>query len=254
MPYFSPGTPRVLAHRGLATAVVENTLAAFAAASAAGARYVETDAHATADGVAVLVHDPEIRSAGRRHTIRDCSLARLRQIDLGGGAVVPTLSEALTAFPELRFNIDVKADDAPEAVAAAVLEARAGDRVLITSFDEGRRRRTLAALADAGLSTIATAASSPVVVRALFVSLLGSLRLAERLLDGVHAMQVPERRGPLRVVSPRFLRTMHRAGIEVHVWTVNDPADMERLLDLGVDGIVTDRCDLAVQVAARREG
>jgi len=237
----------VFAHRGLATDAPENTLLAFAAALAAGASYVETDVHASADGVAIISHDPDLkRLAGRDVRIDQLTRAELAEVDLGDDQAFVTLGEALEALPDARFNIDVKTRAAADAAAGAILEARALDRVLITSFDDATRRATLAALG--GQGAVATSASQRGVIMALIGARLGLGFLVRAALAGVDAVQVPERQGPLQVVTPRFISAVHRAGVEVHVWTVNDEADMRRLLALGVDGIVSDRADLAVRV------
>jgi glycerophosphoryl diester phosphodiesterase len=246
--YFGPPRPRVFAHRGLARDVPENTIAAFQAAVDAGALYLETDAHATSDGIAVLVHDPELTVDGVTHAVRNLTLSQLRQLDLGSGHRVPTLAGALVAFPGIRFNIDVKSEQAAGPVAHAVAAERAVDRVLITSFDEARRRRSVDAVPG-----VASSASSERFMRAFVGARLGSVALVKAALGAVSCVQIPERHRNIRLVTARTVRTFHRAGIEVHVWTVNSPADMSRLLDLGVDGIVTDRADLALPlVAARR--
>ncbi|UOE45083.1 glycerophosphodiester phosphodiesterase [Agromyces larvae] len=245
MGYLSPGTPRVLAHRGLAVEVPENTLAAFDAAVRTGVHYVETDVHLSRDGVAIVSHDPTLeRVAGREDRVSDLTSAELAAIDLGAGAGFPTLADALAAFPETRFNIDVKTEAAVEATADTVRAADAVDRVLLTSFAD-RRRRRLAAL----LPGVATSVGSAGVVRAILAGRFGAaaMRWAAR---GAVALQVPERAGRLRIVSPALVRAAHAAGVEVHVWTVNEPDDMRRLLALGVDGLVTDRCDLALAVIA----
>lgn len=244
--FFGATRPRVLAHRGLALAAPENTLLAFLSALSAGATHLETDVHASLDGIAVLSHDADLARLGRNVRVDQLTLAELKRIPLGEGQTFCSLAEALDAFPEALFNIDVKADAAIEPTAAAILEHRALNRVLITSFAEDRRRATAALLPG-----VATSASSPVVVRALVAAALGSVGLARRVLRGFAAVQVPERFGVMRVVTARFVRVMHACGVEVHVWTVNDPADMRRLLGLGVDGLVTDRCDVAVDVIAR---
>ncbi|WP_245979741.1 glycerophosphodiester phosphodiesterase family protein [Gryllotalpicola protaetiae] len=237
----------MLAHRGLATSAPENTLLAFAAALAAGAPYIETDVHVSADGVAVVSHDPDLkRLAGREARIAQLTGAELAKVDLGHGQSYSTLAEALEAFPDARFNIDVKARAAADAVAGAVLGAGATRRVLITSFDDATRRATLAALG--GSHAAATSASQRGVIWALVGARLGLGFLVRAALAGVDAVQVPERQGPLSVVTPRFIDAVHRAGAEVHVWVVNDAAAMRRLIALGVDGIVTDRVDLAVSV------
>ncbi|MET0480027.1 MAG: glycerophosphodiester phosphodiesterase family protein [Mycetocola sp.] len=245
--YFEPAGPRVLAHRGLALDVPENTIASFQAAVDVGAIYLETDAHATADGIAVLVHDPEIVVDGVSHAVRNLTLAQLRQLDLGGGHHVPTLAGALVTFPTARFNIDIKSEQAAGPVARTVLAERAGDRVLITSFDEGRRMRAVESIPG-----VASSASTQRITRAFLAARAGSAALVRAALGGIRCVQIPERHRNVRLVTPQTVRTFHRAGVEVHVWTVNSPDDMHRLLDMGVDGIITDRTDLAIPLLAAR--
>ena len=249
--YFDLPGPRVLAHRGLARGVPENTLAAFERALAAGASYLETDVHVSADGEAVISHDHDLsRLAGRSETVASLTAKELGALDLGAGHGLPTLRAALAAFPQARFNIDVKVAGATRPTVRAVLEAEAVGRVLITSFDERRRRATVA-----GLPGVATSASAVAVLRAVAATRVRSLAAFRAAVQGLHALQVPERYGRVRVVTPRLIELAHRAGIEVHVWTVDDEGDMHRLLDLGVDGIVTDRADLGLPlVAGRRTG
>ncbi len=238
--FFSTSYPRIIAHRGLALDVPENTLLAFLKALSAGATHLETDVHASADGVAVISHDPDLnRLVGREVGIGQLRMSELRRIDLGAGQSFISLAEALDAFPGARFNVDIKDAAAESPAAAAIREARAIGRVLITSFDEGRRRRT----ADA-LPGVASSASVGRVLASVVGAKLAIAPLVRHSLRGLVAAQVPERSGPLRLVTRRTVDAIHAAGREVHVWTVNDPADMTRLLDLGVDGIVTDRCDV----------
>ncbi|SMQ66656.1 glycerophosphoryl diester phosphodiesterase [Plantibacter sp. VKM Ac-1784] len=254
LPYFRPARPRVLAHRGLAgPGVPENTLSSFRRALAAGAEYVETDAHCTRDGHAVLFHDPSLRRVtGDPRPIADLELAELQRIDLGGDRI-PTLSEALAEFPGARFNLDIKAAAAAAPAAAAIIGAGAADRVLVTSFDEGRRSAIVRAVGrEAGADSVASSASARILLRVLPAAALGLRGALRRSLAGVQALQVPERFRGVPVVTKRLLAQMHALGVEVHVWTVNDPTDMRRLLDLGVDGIVTDRCDLALELVRSR--
>ena len=237
----------MLAHRGLALEAPENTLLAFAHAVAIGADYIETDVHLTADGVAVVSHDPSLRRvAGRDVGVSKLTMAELRRVDLGHGQGYCSLEEALDGFGETRFNIDVKAAAAVAATVDAVQRTRAGSRVLLTSFSDGRRRRLGELVPDA-----VTSAGRAGVIRARLGARFGP-RSITWALRGAAALQVPERVGPVRVVTPRFIRGAHDAGAEVHVWTVNDPADMTRLLDLGVDGLVTDRADLALPLVSGR--
>ena len=155
---------------------------------------------------------------------------------------MPTLADALAAFADVRWNLDLKVPEAVESAVRAIRDARATDRVLVTSFDDATRARAVAALPG-----VATSASRGVMARALVAVRLRQRAALRRALDGIVAVQVPERLGRIRIVDRRSVAAFHAAGVEVHVWTVNDPADMRRLVALGVDGIVTDRADLAVR-------
>lgn len=247
--YLSPARPRVFAHRGLAIEAPENTILAFAEAVGIGAGYVETDVHASADGVAVISHDPDLaRVAGRDVRVDQLTIAELRRIDLGHGQGFSSLAEALDAFPETRFNIDVKSRAAADPTADAVLAAGASSRVLVSSFDEGRRTAALRRLPG-----VVSSASARRLLFALLGGKLGFSPAVRCALRGLVAVQVPEKALGLRITTERMLGELHAAGVEVHVWTVNDPRRMIELLNLGVDGLMTDRADLALPlVAARR--
>ena len=246
--YFDPPGPRVLAHRGLAIEAPENTLLAFERAIAVGASYLETDVHVSADGVAVIAHDPTLERVARSRTaVASLTMAELAGVDLGSGQGFTTLAEMLHQFPETRFNIDVKADAAVDAAVDAIERTGAHARVLLTSFSDRRRHRIAARLPG-----VATSAGSSGVLRSRLAAGARSESLFTRALGGAAALQVPERVGRFRVLSPALVAAAHRAGIEVHVWTVNDVDDMTRLLDLGVDGLVTDRADLALRLIERR--
>ncbi len=248
LPFFAPARPRVLAHRGLTSEAPENTLLAFVHALAVGAIYLESDVRASSDGVAMLVHDEDLlRVAGIAAEVRSLTLDELKRIELGDGQVMPTLLEALEAFPDAFFNIDIKAADAVQPTVAAILRAKASHRVLVTSFD-GRRRSGALRM----LPRIATSASSARFVIALLAGKLRLLPIMRLALRGIDAVQVPERALGLRITTKRMVRRFHRAGVEVHVWTVNDVAAMTRLLDIGVDGLVTDRADLALDLVEQR--
>ncbi|MFE5671590.1 glycerophosphodiester phosphodiesterase family protein [Agromyces sp. NPDC056523] len=245
--WFEPPRPRVLAHRGLAIDVPENTLAAFERAVRVGATYLETDVHVSADGAAVLAHDPTLRRvAARPEPLASLTVDQLRRVDLGGGHGFGTLDELLHAFPEARLNIDVKTDAAVPAAIEAIRRADAADRVLLTSFADARRRRLVAALPQA-----ATSAGRASVLRARAASVTRNAALMRRATAGLGALQIPERVGRVVLLSPALLAAAHAAGVEVHVWTVNDEADMRRLLALGVDGLVTDRADLALRIVSQ---
>lgn len=242
--WFTPVAPRILAHRGLALDVPENTLASFDAAVNLGALYIETDVHASRDGIAMIAHDPTLsRVAGVEAEVSDLTTEELHKVDLGSGHRMPTLLEALRAFPDTRFNIDVKSHRAGAAVASAVIEAGASHRVLVTSFSPSRRASAVELLPG-----VASSASAPRFAVILALAKLGVLGLVPWAVGGVDAVQVPPSRGRLTIATPRVIRALHRRGIEIHIWTINDPGEMQRLLDLGVDGIVTDRADLALDL------
>lgn len=251
--FLASPTPRVLAHRGFvppdAEGVTENSLAAIAAAHGAGAVYVESDCHLTSDGLPVLFHDADLlRVTGDPRHISDVTARELELImsDRGGLATLPQVFET---FPTLRFNLDVKADAAAVPVGRAI--ARYAERALITSFSDERRLAALAAAAAVRPSARpATSGGSATVARLLRALLFRQNRAVSRVLNGIDALQVPERQGPIRIVSPRLRDALHAAGVELHVWTVNEPDDMIRLLASGVDGLVTDRADLALRIAS----
>lgn len=248
-------SPRVLAHRGLVTpdaaaaGVVDNSFAAVAEAHAAGVEYVESDCHLTADGVVVLLHDDDLtRIADDPRRVADVSSHELVDLLAPRGGLL-TLEQALEAFPTLRFNLDVKAEGAEEPVGRLV--AGQAHRVLLTSFSDRRRLAALASAHRAGARVRpATSPGTTTVARLLGALALRSRRMLDRLLSDVDALQIPERHRGVRVLTPRLLRAAHARDVEVHVWTVNDPADMERLWRLGVNGIVTDRADVALSLSS----
>ncbi len=246
--YLDHALPIAFAHRGFSLDGLENSMAAFQAAVDLGCHYVETDVHATADGVAIAFHDASLdRVTDTRGRIAELPWSRVRLARIGGVEHVPTLVEVLHTWPDLRVNIDVKSATAIAPTIAVIERERAHDRVLIGSFSGGRRRATLEGLT----RPVATSASTGGV--ASFV-LSARLRLprAGSGTAGVDCLQVPERQGGITVVDERTVALAHERGLQVHVWTINDPADMRRLLDLGVDGLVTDRVDLLRDVLVDR--
>lgn len=246
--YLSPAPPRVLAHRGLALEAPENTLLAFAKALAVGVNHLETDVHESSDGVAIISHDETLeRVAHRKVSVNQLTAAELRRVDLGHGQNFVSLEEALDAFPDARFNIDVKSPGVVQPTIRAIRAAKAVDRVLVSSFSGSRQRATVKELPG-----VATSVSMGGMSRVLAASKLGLSGRVTSMLAGFDAVQIPERWKGIQVLTSRLIRHAHDAGVEVHVWTVNDPYDMKRLLDLGVDGIVTDRADLAIGIIRSR--
>ncbi len=255
-PYFTKTRhPRVLAHRGLVTAegedsgIWENTAAAFAAAHAAGAEYIETDCQVTADGDVVLFHDANlVRLADDRRGVHEVRTRELRALFADHGGLL-TVAEALSSFPEVRFNIDVKTAAAVDPIGPILVEDT--HRVLLTSFSDRNRRAALASVLRAGAALRPATSGGSATIASLRA--LSSLHLSPaRILRDIDALQIPERHRALQVLTPALLRAAHRHGVEVHVWTVNDPEDMRRLIALGADGIVSDRADLALRTLSPR--
>lgn len=245
-PYLDAPLPLAFAHRGGAAHGDENTMAAFARAVALGYRYIETDVHVTADGVPVVFHDARLeRLTGRPGRVDAFRWADLATVRVGGAAVIPRLEDVLHAWPQVRFNIDVKADAGVDPTVSVVHRLGAQDRVLLASFSDAR----LVRLRAAGGPGMATSLGMRAVARLRVAALTGRLL---RLPPGVVAAQVPVRYGPVPVLDRRFLHHAHRLGLQVHVWTIDDPAEMAALLDLGVDGIMTDRVDILRDVYANR--
>ncbi|WP_430783598.1 glycerophosphodiester phosphodiesterase [Actinoplanes sp. G11-F43] len=234
-PYLDAPQPLAFAHRGGAADGDENTAAAFGRAVAMGYRHIETDVHASADGVPVVIHDPDLRRvAGQDLRIADLTWADLRTVRIAGESVLPRLDEVLGTWPETRFNIEVKAGAVVTPAIEAVRRAGAEDRVLIGSFDDARLTRVRAL----GGPRIATSIGMREATR-LFAASFTGIRL--RPHPSVVAAQLPVRHGRITVLTPRFVGYLHRLGLAVHVWTVDDPGEINRLLDMGVDGIMTDR-------------
>lgn len=232
--YLDAPTPLAIAHRGGAVDGAENTLAAFARAVEAGYHYLETDVHLTADGVLIAFHDDELdRVTDGTGRIDELPWARIRQARVAGTQQIPTLAEVLDAFPDVRVNIDPKTDATVEPLVRAIRDADAGDRVLIGSFDQRRLLRVRRRLP--GVAT----SMGPWEVRALKAAARGLMPTAFVPRRAVCA-QVPEVHEGTRIVDRAFVRTAHERGLQVHVWTVNEAPDMHRLLNYGVDGIVTD--------------
>jgi glycerophosphoryl diester phosphodiesterase len=238
----------VLAHRGLALEAPENTLLAFAKAIAIGVTHVETDVHVSADGVAMISHDPDLRRvAGRTATVAHLTSHELRRVDLGEGQNFCSLADALDAFPETRFNVDIKVEGAVRPAVDAIRAANATGRVLIGSFSPRRRLQAVGMLPG-----VATSLSSRGAVTVVAAARSGQRAAVRRVLRDVQAVQLPLSVLGMGSFTLRTIAAYHSAAVEVHAWTINDEATMERLLALGVDGLVTDRADLAMRVLARR--
>ena len=245
----------ILAHRGGCALGPENTLAAFDLGLQAGADGLELDVHLSADGVPVVHHDATLdRTTSHSGPLAARTAAELARVDAGcrfagagdfpfrkQGVGIPSLREVLRRYRDIPIVIELKVNSAEmgEAVAREVRYADAVDRVCVAGY--GSRS---AAAARAALPGLASSATHPEVRLAVYRGLAG-WPVREVAYGGY---QVPEHTGLIRIVSPRFVRDAHDAGLKVQVWTVDEEPDMRRLLEWGVDGLITNRPDLAVRV------
>jgi glycerophosphoryl diester phosphodiesterase len=241
--------PLAFAHRGGVAHGLENTMTAFTNAVAMGYRYLETDAHATADGVALAFHDHRLdRVTDRTGTIAELPYREVAAARVGGAEPIPLLADLLGAWPDVRVNIDVKQAAAIGPVVEVIRRTGAADRVCVAAFSD-RRLGAVRARLGPGLAT----SLGPREVLRLRAAAHRRLRPGRTYPPPpAPCAQVPERIGALRVVDRRFVAAAHARGIQVHVWTVNDRPGMERLLDLGVDGLMTDRLALLKEVLVAR--
>ena len=257
------GTPLALAHRGFTPPAPgrgphawENTLDGFEAAVALGVRHLETDCQLTADGVAVLLHDADLlRTTGVAAPVGSMLWEEVARAVGADGHRVPRLDAVLAQLDGTVLNIDCKDPRAVGPLADCVVAAGAEDRVLVASFD-GRRsaavqRRAPGVARSLGMAGTAAARLSAALAGA---APRPARAMLHRVAAGADALQIPERHGRLRVLTPRLLELAHDVGLQVHVWTVDEPDDMHRLLDLGVDGLISDRVDLLVEVLRDRAG
>lgn len=256
-PYLSGEHPIRFAHRGGAGLWPENTMTAFTGSYELGVRYMEIDVHVTADGVIVVFHDHVLdrltNGTGRVDQWRWEDLRRLDNASgfqpengfplRGIGIGIVRLDEAVDAFPDVRWNIDMKHGAVVGPLAEFVLANELQERVMGSSFYDARLRRFRQRTGGA----VATSAGPTQVAAVQLAARLG--RTANITAD---ALQIPERAGRLAVVTKRLVDTAHRSDVAVHVWTINDTESMHRLLDLGVDGIISDRPDLLVEAIEER--
>ncbi|WP_040312759.1 glycerophosphodiester phosphodiesterase family protein [Gleimia coleocanis] len=245
-------SPLVIAHRGGALVAPENSWESLEYCADNGFHYVETDAHLSADGEVILVHDPVLDRVSNgsglvaEHTWEE--LSQLRINDSASGFV--RLADALDRFPQLFFNIDAKEDEVSLAMVDVIRAHNATDRVCLASFSSTR-------LAD-------IRAYAPEIATSLGQTEVGRLWSAAQLtvpakyfkvpgpVDSVVAVQVPLSLGPVKIVTPRFVAHAHKHGLAVHVWTLNTEEEILEALDAGADGIVTDDPGLADLVIATR--
>lgn len=234
-------TPIAFAHRGFAPDGTENSMAAFGRAVELGYRYLETDVRVTSDGVALAFHDGSLdRVTDRAGRIDRLSWREVRQARIGGREPIPLLVDLLAAWPDTRINIDVKAESGIEPTVAAIRSTGTLHRVCVGAFSSTR----VAAVRRALGSQLCTSLGPREVIR---------LRLPVRPHRfSAACAQVPLTLGRRAFTDARFVRAAHSAGLQVHVWTVNERSEMIRALDLDVDGIMSDRGDVLRDVLISR--
>lgn len=249
IPFLSLEHPIRLAHRGSSILWPENTLYAFQAALEHGCKYIESDLHVTKDEVIVMFHDDTLeRVTDGKGRIDEWNWKDLQSLDAayyfkpeegyplrGKGIAIPSLEEVMTTFPHLHFNLDLKQPGIEETAAKFINRFNYFDRVLLASF-KGRRTRRCRRLLNQ------STAISAGVVNVLLAWCATRLRCS--LVSSIAAFQVPQHHGRLTIADRKFIDAAHAAGIHVHVWIINEPQQMKHLIDLGVDGLVTDRIDL----------
>jgi glycerophosphoryl diester phosphodiesterase len=236
-----PG-PLAFAHRGGASEAPENTMPAFEHAVGLGYRYLETDVHVTRDGVLVAFHDDRLdRVTDGRGRIGDLTWADVRRARVDGREPIPLLEDLLAAWPDVRVNIDPKHDAAVEPLAEVLLRTGAVDRVCIGAFSDRRLARVRSLVGP----TLCTS-MGPRQVAVLSALAAGSPGKGASVT--APCAQVPARAGKVPMVTDRFVQAAHRRGVQVHVWTIDDESEMVRLLDLGVDGLMTDRPQVLKEV------
>jgi glycerophosphoryl diester phosphodiesterase len=244
-PYLDHVGPIPMAHRGGAlhpeNLGYENSLRAFEHAVNLGYRYLETDLHATRDGVVIAFHDSRLdRVTDRTGVVAQLPWSEVSKARINGHEPIPRLDDLLEHFPETRFNLDIKAENGLGPAADVLRAAKAIDRVCVSSFSQSRVRRIRREL-------------GPSLCTGYGDWETGLIRfLPFPLPSGGACLQIPERYGRLRVLTPGLVKRAHALGKQVHAWTIDDPADMNRLLDAGVDGLITDRTDLLRDVLLER--
>lgn len=263
-PFFSGGPPRpwVIAHQGGDGLWPGDTLFAFQNAADLGVDVLEMDLHRSADGVLVLMHDETVdRTTDGQGLIRELTLAELKQLDAGYdwspedgqgtpfrgmGIQVPALEEVFQAFPDYRYNIEIK--QVQPAIGAdlcgLIRQYQLEEQVLVASFHTQAMQEFRQACPEVATSSTRSETTVLFALNTLFIE-----RLLEPPYQGV---QVPEYSSGLRVLTPRFVQGAHNRGLEVHAWTINSTEDMQRFLRMGVDGLITDRPDRMLELLGRQ--
>lgn len=255
-PVLSGSRPFAIAHRGSRLLWPENTMPAFRGATELGFQWLETDLHLTADGVIVCLHDDHLdRTTDASGPVWEFTSHALAQVDAGyrfvwdgatpyrgTGVRIPTLETVATVFGDCRLVVDLKQDGLAGPLAELIGDLGLEDRLVVGSFSDRRLREFRVR----SKGRVATSTGTRESARRWAAATMG------RRVPPTAVLQVPLRQRNVPVVTRRTMAAFHRAGAQVHVWTINDPAWMEALLDMSVDGIITDRPDLLREVMVRR--
>jgi glycerophosphoryl diester phosphodiesterase len=232
--YLEHDGPIAFAHRGGTSAAPENTLRAFEHAINLGYRYVETDVHASADGQLLAFHDNNLlRTCGENIDIASTNWSTLSNARIDGTDPIPLLEDLLGSWPDVRINIDCKADTALQPLLDTLRRTHSLDRVCIGSFSDKRLARIRAELGPDVCTSMGPGEVARLVLRS-------HSRLPIPVSQHALCAQVPVKQGPIPVVTRATIATDRALGIHVHVWTIDDPIEIGRLLDMGVDGVMTD--------------
>lgn len=256
-PYFDDTPPLAVAHRGSRLLWPENTMEAFQGAVDLGYRYLETDLHVTSDGVLVAFHDDTLdRTTDGSGAVNSVSWDELSRLDAGynfaphegfprrgRGVTVPRLDEVMGAFPGVRLTLDLKQAGFEEALADFLREVGLEDRVIVGSFS-GRRLHRFRRASGGRVATSAGPAET--------LALWSAARFGRTLNTKADALQIPDEFAFINLADGKLLAAAEAGGLQVHVWTVNDPAQMSALLDVGVHAIITDRPDTLKQLLQER--
>ena len=244
LPFLDYPYPIPFAHRGGAGVFPENTLPAFQNAVNSGYKYLETDVHSSKDGEVFAFHDDSLdRVTEHSGKISELTSKEISNIQIDNFAKIPTLLELLETFPEAKLNIDPKADSVVQPLTDLLKHTNSVSRVCIGSFSDKRIKHIRKELG----SRLCVSAGPKKVVKFL----AGKLAFSKFKSD-YHCLQVPQRSGPVKIITHDFVKRAHSRGLQVHVWTVDDPYEMNELLDLGVDGLMTDEPSILKNVLIER--
>ncbi|WP_160149056.1 glycerophosphodiester phosphodiesterase family protein [Arcanobacterium ihumii] len=242
--------PVVIAHRGGGNEAPENSLAAFANMDSKHFRFIETDSHATSDGVVILIHDPDLRrTTDSRGRISKFTWEEILKVADESGNHPVRLDDALNGFPNLIFNVDAKSQHVVRHLIKTIKRCDAIDQISLSSFNETRlkylRRKLPGVHTSLGKGAIAV-----LVIAAMLPPKMGRklARTVPGVRHGVEAIQVPLLHGGIPVLTPRLIELCHERGQAVHAWTINDPDVMRTLIEQGIDALITDEPTLAQKV------